>query len=164
MSNLIDTRRVQTRRILRFESLEDVRRDVQRLAEADRAGRLERLGNWTLGQTLGHLSTWIGYSYERAPLNPPWVVRFIVKLRKKKMLNDKMPVGVKIPGVDGGTLGTEPISTEEGVSRYTAALDRLTRETPTAPSVIFGHLTHDEWIKLNLRHAELHLGFLKEKN
>ena len=24
---------------------------------------------------------------------------------------------------------------------------------------IFGKLTHDEWIAINLRHAELHLGF-----
>jgi hypothetical protein len=49
---------------------------------------------------------------------------------------------------------------EESLPRYRSALERLKKETPTAPNVIFGALTHEEWIALNLRHAELHLGFL----
>jgi hypothetical protein len=38
-------------------------------------------------------------------------------------------------------------------------LERLRREPPTGPHVIFGRLPHEDWIKLQLRHAELHLSF-----
>jgi hypothetical protein len=51
------------------------------------------------------------------------------------------------------------LSRDDGISRYRAALERLAREAPTQPNVVFGPLTHDQWIKLNLRHAELHLSF-----
>ena len=43
-------------------------------------------------------------------------------------------------------------------------MERLQAEAPTAPNVIFGQLTHEEWIAINLRHAELHLGFLIPEN
>lgn len=57
----VDTKKVAGRRMLRFESLDQVIADVDRLVEAERAGRLTRLGNWTLGQTLGHLAAWAEY-------------------------------------------------------------------------------------------------------
>ena len=37
---------------------------------------------------------------------------------------------------------------------------RLDARPPDAPNPIFGRLTHDEWKAINLRHAELHMGFL----
>jgi hypothetical protein len=82
-------------------------------------------------------------------------------MRKKKFLRGSMPVGVRIPGVENGTLGIDLLSTDEGAARYRAAMQRLAREAPTLPNVIFGPLTHDEWKQLHLRHAELHLGFMK---
>jgi hypothetical protein len=54
----VDTAKVANRRSLRFESIDHVLAEVDRLAESRRAGRLKRLGNWTLGQALGHLATW----------------------------------------------------------------------------------------------------------
>ena len=44
-------------------------------------------------------------------------------------------------------------------SRFRAAMDRLRTTAPAAPNPVFGRLTHEQWIQLNLRHAELHLGF-----
>ena len=41
------------------------------------------------------------------------------------------------------------------------AIVRLLRDNdPAKPNPVFGPLTHEQWIQLNLRHAELHLGFL----
>ena len=80
-------------------------------------------------------------------------------MRKKRYLFEGMPRGVKIPKVEGGTLGTEPMSLDEGLSKYRAVIGRLRRESPSKPNVIFGPLTHEEWIALQLRHAELHLSF-----
>jgi hypothetical protein len=156
---VVDTGRVTGCRAPRFESIDQLFADVERLAAAERAGTLKRVGNWTLGQALGHLATWAQFSYDGNPLKPPWFIRMIVRMRKKRYLTEGMPRGVKIPRVAGGTLGTERLSLDEGLARYRAVMERMRREAPTKPNVIFGPMTHDEWIALQLRHAELHLGF-----
>ena len=156
---VVDTGTVTNRRILRFDSLDQVLEEVDRLAAAERAGRLKRLGNWTLGQVLGHLATWAEFAYTGVPLKPPFFIRWILRLRKQKFLYKPMPAGVRIPRVAGGTLATDPVPLDEALGRYRRVLERLKSEPPTAPSPIFGPLTHEESIALNLRHAELHLGF-----
>jgi hypothetical protein len=159
-TGLVDTGKVADRRILRFESIDQMTAEVDRLAEAERAGRLRRLGNWTLGQTLGHLAAWAEYSYTGAPLKPPFYIKWFLRLRKRKFLYGSMRAGVRIPGVEGGTLATEPVPLEEALGRMRRVMGRLKSEAPTAPSPIFGPLSHEEWVALHLRHAELHLGFL----
>jgi hypothetical protein len=156
----VDTGKVAARRILRLESIDQAMAEVERLAEAERAGRLKRLGNWTLGQTLGHLASWTEYGYTGVPLKVPFFIRWILRLRKRKSLYGPMRSGVRIPGIDGGTLATDPVPLEEGRERFRRAMERLKTEAPTASSPVFGRLTHEESIALNLRHAELHLGFL----
>jgi hypothetical protein len=71
-----------------------------------------------------------------------------------------MRPGVRIPGVAGGTLATDPVPLDERLGRFRRVLERLKAEAPTAPSPLFGPLTHEEPIAMNLRHAEVHLGFL----
>jgi hypothetical protein len=156
----VATGKVPDRRLLRFESLDQVLAEVDRLAEAEQAGRLRRLGNWTLGQTLGHLAAWAEFGYTGTPLKTPLVIKLLLRLRKKKFLYGRMRSGVRIPGVEGGTLATGPVPLDEALGRYRAVLQRLKAEAPTAPNAIFGRLTHEESVALNLRHAELHLGFL----
>ena len=147
------------RRRLRFESLDEVREDVQGLVDAEQRGRLKQLGNWTLGQTFGHLSAWVDYSYTGPPFKPPFFIRWILRLRKHKFLHEPMPAGVRIPGVPGGTTATDPRPLPEATEAYTRSLERLKAEAPALPHLIFGHLPHQEWILINLRHAELHLSF-----
>lgn len=156
----VDTGKVTGRRMLRFASIGEAMADVDQLVEAERAGRLKRLGNWTLGQTLGHLAAWAEYAYTGSPLKVPFFIKWFLRLRKQKFLYGPMRAGVKIPGVAGGTLATEPIPLDEALARWRRVMERLKTEPPTAPNGIFGPLTHDESIALNLRHAELHLGFL----
>ena len=156
----VDTGKVTARRTLRFELIDQAMAEVERLAEAERTGRLRRLGNWTLGQTLGHLAAWAEYGYTGVPLKVPFFIRWILRLRKRKFLYGPMRSGVRIPGVEGGTLATDPVPLEEGREHFRRAMERLKAEAPTAPSPVFGRLTHEESIALNLRHAELHLGFL----
>ena len=156
----VDSGKVAGRRMLRFESIDQAMAEVEWLVEAERAARLRRLGNWTLGQTLGHLATWAEYSYTGMPLKVPFFIKWILRLRKRKFLYGPMRSGVRIPGVEGGTLATDPVPLEQGRERFRRAMERLKAEAPTAPSPVFGRLTHEESIALNLRHAELHLGFL----
>ena len=51
------------------------------------------------------------------------------------------------------------MAADEGLRRYRAAMERLRATAPTIPNPVFGRLTHEQWIQLNLRHAELHLSF-----
>jgi len=161
MQIAIDTGAVKSRRKLRFKSVEDALAEAQRLADAERKGQLVQLGNWTLGQNLNHLATWTEFAFTGTPLHPPFFIRWILKFQKKKYLTGQMRAGVKIPNVENGTLGTESASTDQALPRYCAAMQHLAREIPEKPNVIFGRLTHDEWIQLSLRHAELHLSFLQ---
>jgi Protein of unknown function (DUF1569) len=159
-SGPVNTAKVAGRRILRFESIDQMLAEVDRLAEAERAGRLKRLGNWTLGQALGHLAVWAEYGYTGPPLKTPFFIRWLLRLRKQRFLHKPMPAGVKIPRVQGGTLATEPMPLEEALPRLRRAMERLRTTPPTIPHNFFGLLRHEEWIAMHLRHAELHLGFL----
>lgn len=152
----IDTGKVTSRLTLRFHAIDDVLDEANRLAAADRQGRLTQIGNWTLGQALGHVAGWIEFGYNGFPIGAPWFIRLIVWLQRKKFLYGPMRAGVKIPGTPHGTLATDPIALEEGLSRFQAAFQRLKAEPQKHPSPVLGKLTHEESIALNLRHAELH--------
>jgi Protein of unknown function (DUF1569) len=160
---MIDTAKVAGRRELQFNSIDDALAEVDRLAALERAGQLEPLGNWTCGQVFNHLGTWAEFAFKPNPLKPPLFIRWILKGMKNRFIHAPMNVGAHIPRTKDGTLGTEPCTVEEGLHRLRSALLRLKSEKPTQPNVIFGELTHDEWINMNLRHVELHLSFLKPK-
>lgn len=157
---MIDTKKVQ-RRELRFRSIADMEREVDRLVAGDRSGRIKLRGNWTLGQILNHLSAWVDFYYIGFPIpRAPLMVRLIVKVMKGKFLNGRMPQGIRLPNVKDGTLGTEAISLDDGLAKFHGAIGRLKAgEPPRHPSPAFGPMTLDEVVKLTLRHAELHLGF-----
>jgi uncharacterized protein DUF1569 len=155
----IDTSKLADRRILRFESIDDCLDEANRLAPSHRRGQCKQLGNWTLGQTFGHLATWAEYSYSPCPIKAPWFVRFFMGFKRSSYIYGPMKPGIRIPRVDNGTLGTEPIEMEEGLQRFMKAFERLRRETPTCPSPVFGMMTRQEAQAMNQRHAELHFGF-----
>ena len=149
------------RRQLRFETIDDALADAERLVAAEREGRLERCGNWTLGQALGHLATWASFAFDGYPkaVHAPLPVRMILRLMRNRIINKGMMSGVKIGRVPGGTVGLDVISTDEGLRRFRGAMQRLRDTPPTIVNPVFGRLTHQQWIDLNLRHAELHLSF-----
>lgn len=147
------------RRTLRFASLDDVLAEARRLMEAAQAGRLSYAGRWTLARMLNHLAVWMEYAYTEAPLKVPFFMRWLLRPMKRRMLTTSMKSGLRLPKVQGGTLGIEDVPLEQAVRRFEAALGRLKSEPPTRAHPLFGRMTHDEWIALHLRHAELHLSF-----
>jgi hypothetical protein len=78
---------------------------------------------------------------------------------RNRVLTKGMTAGTKVGRLPGGTVGTEIIPSNDGLGRFRAAMERLRRQCPTIDNPAFGKLTHEQWIQLNLRHAELHLGF-----
>lgn len=149
-------------RDLRFETIDDCLAEVDRVADADAEGRLRAQGNWTAGQVLSHLAAWIEYGYDGYPVKPPpFFVRWFLRLRLRSMLKGKMPRGVRIPGVADGTTGMDAAPTAEAAGRLRSAFQRLKNgEAARYHSPGFGAMSHDDRIALNLRHAELHLGYL----
>jgi hypothetical protein len=158
----VNTGKVTDRRTLKLRSLADLRADIDRIEAAANAGTLRRTGNWTTGQVLGHLAAWMSYPYVGFPMKrAPWFVRLIVGRRKNRYLNEAMPSGVRIPGIEGGTVGLEDLTVQEAVSKLRSSIARLESGAPPVhPSPVFGEMTLDEVVRLNLRHAELHLSFL----
>jgi hypothetical protein len=158
---MINTKKVRDRRALRFQTVEDVLRDAELLAAAARDGRLRATGNWTLGQTLAHLATWVNMPFDGYPEmpRPRWWMRLLRPIITWWLVNKGFPAGVRIEGVPGGTFGIEPCDVDEGLGRLRAALGRLAREAPTQTSPAFGSMTQEEWMNFHLRHAELHLSF-----
>jgi hypothetical protein len=71
-----------------------------------------------------------------------------------------MPAGVRIPRTKHGTVAIDALPTQEGYSRFRRAFERLRDQRPPDRHPFLGAMTHDDWIALNLRHAELHLSFL----
>ena len=158
---MIDTAKVKDRRQLRYESIDDLLLDIERLIAAEKSGTLRTTGNWTAGQVLGHIATWIEYGYEGYPMRVPWFIRFFLRKKKAKYLRDGMVPGVRIPGTVDGTFGTALMTTEEGAARLRRAAQRLQDGEPAKfDSPAFGPMPHDERVAFNLRHAELHMSFL----
>jgi hypothetical protein len=157
----VDTANVTNRRKLHFADFAQMEADAQSLAGAESARQLKKLGNWTLGQALNHLATWTTYPFEGYPMKVPLPIRLMLRPMKNRFLKGPMPSGRHIPNVKGGTFAIDPISTQEALKKLKAADARLQAKMPTAPNPVFGKLTHQEWIALQLRHAELHLSFFR---
>ena len=137
--------------------------EVERVAEADRQGRLRTVGNWSPGQVLAHLAAWIEYGYDGFPMKPPpFFIRWILKRQLRKYLVGSMPRGVRIPRVKQGTYGLDEMPVAAAAARLTRAFQRLgSGELAKYDSPAFGPMSHEDRVRLNLRHAELHLGFLQ---
>ena len=158
----IDTGKVTGRRSIRYSSIDDALADAHRMAAAERDGKARYLGNWSLGQIFGHLATWADYSYSGAPLKVPFIVRLIMRPMKNQFLYKSMRAGAKIPKVPGGTLAIEAVPLEQGLDHFCKSFARLKAEAPDKPHLVFGQLTHDQWINSHLRHAELHMSFVTD--
>lgn len=152
-------------RTLHFQTVGDCLEEVERIQRAAVMGELQSHGNWSPSQILTHLAAWIEYAYVGFPIpRPPKVIAWILRtfMRKRLLSGKSMPRGIRIPKVAGGTTGADDIPFDQAVVRYRAALERLQSvEEAPYPSPAFGPMNHGERIQLNLRHAELHLGYLE---
>jgi hypothetical protein len=157
----VATQNPAQRRTLQFESIDQILAELEVLAAAEKEGKLRALGTWTAGQNLGHLASWIDYSYDGVPFKVPFIARIIMRPMKKRFLFKPMKPGSRIPKVPGGTVGIDVIPFDEGISKFRNNLNRLKAKPPEIPHALFGPLTHEEWIAQHLRHAELHLSFLR---
>ena len=152
----VATAKVEGRRKLDYQSLDEVVADAERLS----AGTLTTLGNWSAGQIFRHLATAYNASIDGFKTTFPWPMRFMAGLFKQKLINGAMPPGIKVPAGLAKEVMPEPTSTEYGLAQLRAAVARLEREPKRAKHPVFGELSNEEWNKVHLNHAKLHMSFL----
>lgn len=159
----VDTRCIRPRQIELHTPAQAIA-EATRLAELARAGKLRTMGNWSAGQIFAHLAWWIEAIDENKGPKPPWFMKLIGPMIKKKILHGPLMTGFRIPRSATGTFGDEPCELEEGFARFCQAMQRLDRAAPPLPDrhPLFGSMSGKDWLSLHLRHAELHLGFLEE--
>jgi hypothetical protein len=78
---------------------------------------------------------------------------------KRRILKKGMPAGFNLPRSREPEAFPDVASAQAGLDSLRAAVARIQRERMTAAHPLFGRLTHDEWARLHLRHAEMHLSF-----
>jgi hypothetical protein len=152
----VDTATVQGRRKLTFRSFDEVLADAERLVSSPNT---KTLGNWPLSQLLTHLATTINSSIDGMSAKAPWFLRLVGPLVKRRIIKSGMSSGFKLPKEREATAFPAASSPQEALGKLRAAVGRLKQERMTARHPVFGKLTHEEWTRLHLRHAELHLSF-----
>lgn len=152
----VDTRKVQGRRKLDYGSYEEMLADADRLA----SGPVKALGNWSAGQIFRHLANVYNGSIDGFPFTFPWYLRLMAGLFKKKLINGSMPPGFKLPGDASEKMVPESASTAEGLAALHAAVARLHAEPHRAKHPAFGDISKEEWDRVHLKHASLHMSFL----
>ena len=152
----VDTAKVEGRRTLHFNTLDDILADVERLAQ----GKVRALGNWLPGEALKHLTVPMFWSLDGAPIKGAWYIRMGGWLMKNRFLRNPMRAGFKLPENFARQLVVGETSWEDGLHAFRTTIGRLKTETQRHPSPFLGELTREQWDQLHCRHCELHLSFL----
>jgi hypothetical protein len=148
-----------TRRRLHYDSLDEVVADAERAVAANSATS----GNWSLGQIIEHLATAHDKMIDGFGFTAPWPLQTVGHLFfKKRILKKGLTPGFKLSPkatailVPGDT--TDPAAALEHLRQST---QRLKTEQKRSPHPFLGAMTVDECTQMCLRHAELHMGFVR---
>jgi hypothetical protein len=153
----VNVRSVQGRRKLRFASLDEMLADAESVATAP---NVYMLGNLTLSQILSHLSLAMNGSIDGIPgRRAPFFFRTIGRLILPRILKRGISPGVKLRKDLANAAFPTDSAVPEALGKLKLAVSRVRSERMTSPHPFFGHLTHDQWMLMHLRHAELHLSF-----
>jgi hypothetical protein len=153
------------RRPLQFDTLDEIVPDAENLL----AKGYEKAGNWDLAQVCGHLAEWLRFPVEGFPKAPApiramlWVMRktigrkkFLGYITERTFPSGKptMPQSVPPPGGDPREAIEKMRRSVNGLKEYTGTI---------VPSPLFGAMTKDEAVRMQLVHAAHHLSFLIPK-
>jgi hypothetical protein len=163
-SNL-ETRHLAGRRLVRLQTIDDLAAEVERIMAATAAGKVKPLGNWSPAQILWHIGRLIELSFDGFPFRyrrgPVCITRALRLFAWRWLIALAFRPGFKNPP-DAAVLEPEPSLTLDLAAAYLKQqLERIRRgERMTQECSVEGPYTHDQWVYIHLRHAELHLSFL----
>lgn len=160
----INTKQAE-RREVNLESWDDVLAEIDRIESAHNAGTLRNTGNWNAGQVLWHCAAFFRAALDGFPkeANPPWWMKLAGRLIKRNAVapGEMPPAGFKLPTGLSVFVPPDEVMFERGASDLREAISRVKAgERMTAPSPVFGKMTHEQWTNLQLGHCRLHFSFL----
>jgi len=143
----------QGRRTLRFNSLDEVMPDVERLLEGH-----STVGNWSLAQICRHVSTVMRRVVDLPASTPVDPSQWAPEERKREVLESGMiPEGLPAPPE---ILPAEALNEREEAEGLRAAIAHYkASKGPVIPHRIFGPLTKAEWDRIQCIHCAHHLSF-----
>jgi uncharacterized protein DUF1569 len=145
------------RRTLKFNTLDDLVRDVQDVSKTG----VNSTGNWSAGQIVQHVAAVIDASIDGFSFTVPLPMRILGRLIRGRALKKGLNPGIKMPRSAQASFKPGPETRFEDAAKNLAqSVDLAKQRTMTAVSPIFGQLTHEQWIQLHCRHAEMHFSFL----
>jgi hypothetical protein len=154
------------RRDIQLSTIDDLEAEVDRLVEAARAGRVESLGKWSAAQALWHVGRMIEFSFDGFPFRYlrgyKWLTlilraiawRWLIRMALRPGFNNP-PYAVALEPDPAVSLDVAAALIRQQISRIRAG------EQMNQACSVEGPYSHDQWIYIHLRHAELHFGFLK---
>lgn len=153
------------RRQLKFENLDQVTGELNRLL----SGGYTQTGNWNLSQACGHLHDWMRYSLDGYPKAAPpirlmlWLMKVTVGRRQfESVVNHGFKA--KLPTMPDTVPDADAASDAAAVEQLTKTINRLKDSNASiVPSPLYGPMTYDEAVKLQLAHCAHHLSFLNPK-
>ncbi|MEM7625694.1 MAG: DUF1569 domain-containing protein [Planctomycetota bacterium] len=161
MSNTVNVKTAD-RRKLHFDTLDEIVADAEAVTDGGETDPTVT-GNWTAAQIIYHVAFTIGMANRGIDLQIPLPMRLFGKTLKLFGMHTK----TFNPGIKPPPKVAAAFAPPEGTT-LDAAMQKLRDEVAyakehgmTHPSPLFGRLTHDEWIQVNCRHAELHFGFIR---
>ena len=162
----VNTKRASRRGVL-YSSIADLATDIDAIEAAEHAGTLRTTGNWTPAQNVGHCAAFWRAAMDGFPpeANPPKVVSLLAQwlFKSKAVGGATPPAGIKLPAALRKVLVPDAsITFDDAIGELRAQIMRVTDSGArfTKPSPLFGTLTHEQWITIQLGHCQLHLGFL----
>ena len=148
---------VADRRTLRYDSMAAILADVNAITAAP----VRSLGRWTPAQNIDHVRRVITLSRQGGDVRVPFVFRLLGRLLKKRVLTSMPKAGFKIPSGADFFVPPDDITLDEALRLFRDEMTLADRPgAMTHPSPLLGPMSHDDWVELHCRHAELHFGFL----
>ena len=152
------------RRELSFGSLDELSAELDRLDAAQAAGNLGHTGNWTPAEILDHLANFWTCSLDGFPPGKvPMPLRLMAQMlfKKRAVSGSPPPPGFKIPAKMDAFNPRVGVTFEQGMEALRTCVERTRRGDSYIPaSPLFGKLTREQWIRINLGHCGMHLSFI----
>lgn len=147
------------RRELKFQNLDEVVAEVERLA----SGEVRTTGNHSFGQILNHLalSHDVAAGRGQAP-PPPFYMRLMMPLMRRMVINSKpLEPGIKLPAKGEAYFWPDKeFDVPATVNYFKESVDYYKSNGPLAKHPFFGKISKADCDELNCRHAALHLSFV----
>jgi hypothetical protein len=142
---------------------------VQRLGEAPnstplQAGKgasVKHLANMNLGQTLWHIGAMLDQSRTKITFTTSWPIKMIGRLLRQHFLSKGFAIPYRHTPANDALLVPPPETTAwEGLAKLKESVANFQASNRRDESPLLGKLSLADWDRLQLRHAEWHLGFM----